>query len=1081
MTSSSFGNRPILRWFLPLAGSLLALCLSSCGGSSSSPLAGPGPSPSPSFSISVSPQTETIDQGQSATLTLSVSPANGFSQTIEVTVASLPNGVTTSPASPFSMSNSGQAVALTVSSSAALGSATITFDASSGSLQTSTQATVSVAQAPPSLPNDRTSFVRTDDTPLAVVYDPAHQLLFASALHLNCVDVISVVTKQVVKCVPVSGALGLSLSADGTQVLVGTQVGVIAWISTSSLQVVKRTVVPQIPQNATTPPSMTYVPAAQAYEAANGKILLFSNWGYKDLYGNFKPAAVVEWDPATGTSTPRPDSGGGGLVSISADHSKMLIAGQGQATLYDSATDSFTPIPNFAGVYQPAINPSGTQFALVDGSPLIQFFNAQMQPVGSLDLSICCGFRPSGAVYSSDGKYLYVVLPNYVPTLVTVDSTTFKVIGTAEAYSSEIAYFSSLNIVGHPQAADSTGLVFEIANHGVAINDATDFHDFPVTGASNDFIIATPDEGPTSQPTTTKFTTSIFSSVPDVFFGGQRGLNPYLNSGSNLVATAPPSSAAGPVNVKVVQSDGLMAFMPQGFTYGSLPVQYGLLASTPQGGVLAQLFGYGYSVDIPGAEIEVRIGSSQATLQEKHLFPTESLYPFPLQHLVVSVPSGSPGPQDITVSSPAGTATSSHAFHYVKSVVDYPSPDSFLYVLYDSHRDQVYLSAGDHIDVFSLATYSFGAPISVPSNGGTRLILGLALTPDGSKLLAANQSDQSVAIINPDDPGSGAVAVSLPLAGIQGSPGPFQIAATSTNQAFVTVTVGNTLSGGSSSIYDIDLATLQVTTPTLPPGALLNLNNNYIQASADGTVVFEGTSNASAGPLLSWQATSNNWQSHFVAGQFWDDIAVSGDGNVLAVDSSPDSLGFPFPYLLDPQLHLTTQVNFPEFQSIQEGPTLQLDQSGALLYAVNPTGVDLLDARTGQLAERILLSEPVLHGPTEVLQTPSKVMAITPAGDQIFLLTTAGLTVVELDSVPLGIGSVTPVSGPGGSVVTLRGTGFVSGTSVKVNGIQASASLVDASTLTVTIPASVQQGPAQFVLTNPDGSSFSLDAAFLVQ
>ena len=36
------------------------------------------------------------------------------------------------------------------------------------------------------------------------------------------------------------------------------------------------------------------------------------------------------------------------------------------------------------------------------------------------------------------------------------------------------------------------------------------------------------------------------------------------------------------------------------------------------------------------------------------------------------------------------------------------------------------------------------APIAVPSNGGNRLVMGLALTPNGSKLLAANQADQSV-------------------------------------------------------------------------------------------------------------------------------------------------------------------------------------------------------------------------------------------------------------------------------------------------------------------------------------------------
>jgi hypothetical protein len=333
--------------------------------------------------------------------------------------------------------------------------------------------------------------------------------------------------------------------------------------------------------------------------------------------------------------------------------------------------------------------------------------------------------------------------------------------------------------------------------------------------------------------------------------------------------------------------------MPQGFTYGAVPVQYGALAADPRGGVPADLLGFGYSVDVPSANIQVSLGSYPASVQSKDSL-TGSGYPFPLQHLVIAVPAGAAGAQDIKVTSATGTAVSRKAFHYIKSVVDYSSGDTFLYILHDPRRNQIYLSAGDHIDVFSLSSNTFGSPIAIPSNGGTRLILGLALTPDGSKLLAANQSDQSVAIINPDNPTSGAVAVKVPPSPLSGNPGPFQIATTSTNQAFVTVTVGNSLSGGTTPLYSIDLSSLQLTTETLPLGSNLNLNNNYIAASADGNTVVEATSNVSNGPLLSWDATTNTWQFHVVEFQFWDNVAISGDGNVSAVDSSPDSLSFSF-------------------------------------------------------------------------------------------------------------------------------------------------------------------------------------------
>src|SRR5207249_1349073 len=183
-------------------------------------------------------------------------------------------------------------------------------------------------------------------------------------------------------------------------------------------------------------------------------------------------------------------------------------------------------------------------------------------------------------------------------------------------------------------------LIFEVADHGVGIVDATDFRTFQNPQVVSDFIIATPDEGPLNQPTTTQFTTGIFNSVPDVFFDVQRALNPNLfNGAGQLAATAPPSATPGPVNVKAIEADGVMAFMPQGFAYGSLPVQYGTFAADPKGGVLADLFGYGYSIDIAGASIQASVGPSPGQIQKKVLVPAEIGYPFPLQHLVVAVPN----------------------------------------------------------------------------------------------------------------------------------------------------------------------------------------------------------------------------------------------------------------------------------------------------------------------------------------------------------------------------------------------------------------------------------------------------------
>ena len=103
-------------------------------------------------------------------------------------------------------------------------------------------------------------------------------------------------------------------------------------------------------------------------------------------------------------------------------------------------------------------------------------------------------------------------------------------------------------------------------------------------------------------------------------------------------------------------------------------------------------------------------------------------------------------------------------------------------------------------------------------------------------------------------------------------------------------------------------------------------------------------------------------------------------------------------------------------------------------------------------------------------------------GQRLFALTTSGLSIVQLANVPLGIGTLSPSSGSasGGTVVTLRGSGFVSGITATLGGKSATLSLTDMNTLILTTPA-VPTGPQQLVLTNPDGESVSLDAAFQAQ
>jgi hypothetical protein len=62
--------------------------------------------------------------------------------------------------------------------------------------------------------------------------------------------------------------------------------------------------------------------------------------------------------------------------------------------------------------------------------------------------------------------------------------------------------------------------------------------------------------------------------------------------------------------------------------------------------------------------------------------------------------------------------------------------------------------------------------------------------------------------------------------------------------------------------------------------------------------------------------------------------------------------------------------------------------------------------------------------------------------------------------------------------VTLRGSGFVSGASITIAGTKAVVTFVDVNTLKFTTPA-MAGGAQGIVVTNPDGESYALDAAFL--
>jgi hypothetical protein len=145
-------------------------------------------------------------------------------------------------------------------------------------------------------------------------------------------------------------------------------------------------------------------------------------------------------------------------------------------------------------------------------------------------------------------------------------------------------------------------------------------------------------------------------------------------------------------------------------------------------------------------------------------------------------------------------------------------------------------------------------------------------------------------------------------------------------------------------------------------------------------------------------------------------------------------------------------------------------------------GIDIRDAHNGQLRLRIYLPEAFAMLNTDIDGLHGGFLTTDENGQRLFAITTSGLSVIQLANVPLGIGTLSPASGPasGSTSITLRGSGFQTGTKVTIGGKPASVAFKDMNTLTVTAPA-LTAGAHRLVISNPDGETVSLDAAFLAQ
>ena len=1082
---------------------LLFLALTGCGGGSNSIQPPPPPPPQPDFSIGFSQNSVSVLQGAtSQAVKLSVNPLNGFTGSVQVTLSGLPSGVVASPASPFSIAaGSSIPVLFSAAANASTGNSTISAQGTSGSLSHPASLALTI-QAGVSASLPRTTYSRTDSVPAMddpsgelhhrhIAYDPARQHVFVANRAMNRVEVFSSTNFTRVAQVSIPGASSADLSSDGATVWIGTVTEQVVAIDTSSLQIKARYEITGLQPL----PNTLFDRPEELLALFSGKLVL------RLRQSQSSEALLALWTPSSNslanlTSTePQLFQNGLGAIARTGDQSKLLVAASdasGEIAVYDSNGNVLAGPRGLGNGTIPlvAANPDGSRFAAVfvsNGATQVLLLDGSLNPTGTYSTSAV-----NGLVFSRDGQFLYVSENAAAPPIITVlDGHTLNA----------ISQVPDLWIAGRRteiEEIDNTKLLFGVANRGLSFVDAAT--PASLTATAPVFAAppaARPSEGPMTGGTATVLNGQNFGTPAQILFGTQSATNVAATGNSQISATSPPNAANGPVNITSYFSNGWLTLAPDAFSYGPQVLQILPNAGTPAGGDTVQIYGYGFGSD--PTKLTVTIGGVVATAQTAQdvtaiatSLGLDSTYPFPLESITLQTPAGTPGKADVVITSPAGTATDSKSFQYLQSENFYPHPAFYTFVLYDQARQRLYLSDIDHVDVFEITSSTFDQPGIEPPGGPppSAGIRGLALTPDGSQLVAADFGSQSIYLFNPDTRSG----ITVPVGGVAGvvNSGPARVAATSTQSIFV----GLSAESGSSGTCAFCLGQLNLTAipPVLQPVTEPQVSSitgaPLIQSNGNGDQVFVAFASAPGGPLALWNSSSPNQFSTLTANASATDLGAAADGTLFVLRANGTT------EIRTADLALAAVPANQELLQIpgrNQVPGVTLHPSGSLLYQPFLTGpagsagvkggIDILDAHTGFLRMRILLSQQFM---TAVDALHGIFLTTDENGQRLFALTSqdgtaqnAGIAVVTLANVPLGIGTLSPANGPaaGGTTLTIRGSGFATGATATIGGKSASVTFKDMNTLTVITPA-LPAGAQRLTITNPDGETISLDAAF---
>jgi len=991
---------------------------------------------------------------------------------VNLAVQGLPSGVSAKIQPAQSLTGESATITLTADTTATPHQnlpITVTGAINGTDVSASQSYSLNVTNGPGTIPNNRTAFTSTQGTPSSVVFDRAHNLVFASNSQWNRIDVISNLTHKIEKSIPIASPTAIDLSQDAQTLWVGTKSQQVFALNTSTFTLRKYTL-PDIP----------------AYFWATGQLFALSNGDLLIVATGSSSSSIVQtfvWSPASGATNKvvmdytALRSGDGTKVfglSTAFNGCSLQVYSVAQGTVQSYPINSGSTGSSYCGTLH-ASNRNGSMLVGNIGGG-IQLLDGTGQPLGSFTPALTPGtlvtreqvlFNASAFHFSDDGTLLYQTgsLSNYTNLLATYDVATRALLGLAPAITSPVPPLSGG--YGGPTMlvdVDPTGMLIGIQNFGVAFEDATYFQNLGTSsvrlsgGTPTSFA---PQSGPLAGGT--EFGVNAYNTtLPDVWFGDIRG-TASISAGS-MRLTSPAGAAPGPVDLKVIYPNGLQGYVAQGFSYGPFVQNMVYNGSAPTGGAPATLTGFGLPVDSSGGSVTV--GGSAATITSVvEQYPPWTGESVPSTYLKFTLPAGTPGFADLQVQTPNGSSTLSRAVFYASSVNSYAFTGTPSAVVYDKKRNRAYVLIKTQVLVFDAGSGAFLSPINVPTANGVFDLRDAALSIDTNYLVVSNSGDGSVAVLDLESPGS-SYPLALPdLVSRNGncSAGPSTVVAVAGGKALVLPETSNPDCG--SPRYDALINITGHSSSSIPLGITVGsyaLYRAQAQSNGDGTLVLikfgDGSSScySPAGGFGVIPCPIGGYSE-----------SISADGNLLTADLRFfDASGRTLGIVAQPQALYGYSLT-PEYPPASATIMLRgarLNAAGSLYFVPHTGYFEIIDALTATLRMRFSLSETV--------QDVTRPIATDEGGKQIFFLTSAGLTVVNMGQAPLSVGHLGATQPVSGGVIQLRGSGFDSNTTVMIDTSPANASFVDENTMNITLP-SLPSGPHDLILQRTDGSSIT--------